>query len=385
MTKYGPYSPSRLEVARCPYRFRREYIDKDVPKEGSEAANRGAAVHRVLEWYMVTLLEKKTPNPLWVNKAIEEFPVKEPENLQFIRQAAENFLIKVYPYPLETVVGVEEFVAIDEAGKPCDYDDPKAMLRGKLDVLNIAGTMATIVDHKTQRNIETADTFQQGCYALMTKAAYPYLTQIDSVLHFCAPELNFYSNPATWDDLALLNLKLDMERFVAMAEAIDPKTEEACPGWHCRYCPIIDECPRQAEFTRDGAVKKPGPIGNDPKLAVKYAEHYIYLEQYFDALAKPLKEYCSRIGPVALSSAVAEYRTSHGYNTKGTAAIKKLLRDYKIDPEPFMRFDSKSIEAIEASVQNHPQKTEFLMALARVAPTTTTSRFGTFKKSKCAE
>lgn len=382
--KYGPYSPSRLDVANCPYRFKREYIKKDVQDKGSEASSRGRAVHKILEWITLAWVHKRQIDPRWVNLVIDKNPLRDPENLQFVRDAAANYMNSAFPYPFETVVGVEEKVAVDIEGKSCEYDSPNAVLRGIIDILTINGEDAIIVDHKTQRNVESANTFQQGCYARMVKAAYPYLKTVTSVLHFVAPELNFYSEPYTWSDQELEDNRLDCERFIAMAENIDPETMEACPGWSCRYCPVILECPEAARFTEDGKIAKPGVI-KDMDDAMMYAASLAFLEQYYDLVAKPLRDYCKRVGPVCLPSLVCEYRMSDSYNAKNKPGIEGVLRKYKIDPNKYTVFNPDSIRDIKSyfeSIEDDKQRFAALLDLAQVAPETHQSRFGMFKRGK---
>jgi RecB family exonuclease len=49
--KYGPYSPSRLEVGNCRYSFRRQYIDENRSNIKTESLPqaRGSVVHEMFE------------------------------------------------------------------------------------------------------------------------------------------------------------------------------------------------------------------------------------------------------------------------------------------------------------------------------------------------
>src|ERR1017187_7145032 len=75
---YGPYSPSRLIVAKCPQRFYGQYIRKDQNMGHTVASARGSAIHEILEnvtkkhvakeYIVVAELNK------WCSDAIGKFP-----------------------------------------------------------------------------------------------------------------------------------------------------------------------------------------------------------------------------------------------------------------------------------------------------------------------
>ena len=76
--KFGPYSASRLIVARCPARFQSKYIFKDLIVSDAVAASRGSAIHEVLQHISESHVKglKFSPGQLdgWINEAIGKYP-----------------------------------------------------------------------------------------------------------------------------------------------------------------------------------------------------------------------------------------------------------------------------------------------------------------------
>ena len=63
------------------------------------------------------------------------------------------------PEMLDYVFGIEENLAakwVEGKWVECDYNDPEAIYRGKIDILAIDGERARVIDHKTQPYIEKA-------------------------------------------------------------------------------------------------------------------------------------------------------------------------------------------------------------------------------------
>lgn len=381
--KYNPYSPTKMKVSFCEWLFSKLYILKDVERTDSEASNKGHVDHTVQELILLACLKGERPTPqqvhAWLNEAMDKYPLKEEESIHFVREACLNFLYGMdrWPFKLDCVVGVEEKLGAGWDGKqyvPCSFDDPNAVIRGIIDIAVIDGTKGWSYDHKNQRNVETADTFQQGVYAFLMKVHYPYLEEVYSVLHFCAPELNFWSKPAIWGPEELAILRADFERYIRYAEDINPETAVATAGHQCRYCSVIHECPIGAKFTAEGKVERPGVIASSQD-AVRYAEHYVFMEQWMKELKKHLNRYCKDVGPVPLRDMIVEMRHSEGRDLRKQAAIREVFKTHNI---PFEYYASLSTDGAKRAFADHSENSDFLGDFERMAPSKMSPRFGAF-------
>jgi len=170
--KYGPYSPSRLDTAACPLRFKRQYIDKDLGDTSSDQSRRGNVVHETLEQITKGWLASKPLSWPDVEKILAskltEYRITNGDDVKLCVAAARCYMENP-PSGLDEILGTEEHLAlkhVDGNLVECDWSDPDCYVRCKIDILRIKGNKAIIIDHKTQMYIDTADTFQMGFYAL---------------------------------------------------------------------------------------------------------------------------------------------------------------------------------------------------------------------------
>ena len=306
--KYGPYSSSRLDVADCPHRFKVQYIDKTVKDEGSVASKRGNVVHETFEaiikgWLTKTPLGWDEVEQILIQK-MSQYQLTDLQAQQDCIFSSRKFMSNPF-HGMEHVVGTEEQLAVKWDGSkfvPCEFNDPKASYRGKVDVLIINDdNICTVIDHKTQLSVNDADTFQLGGYAWMVKICYPYIRQIFTKIHFCAPDFGFYSKPYEWTTEALGDLETHLKIRIGVIEG---QTEfPARAGLHCQYCPIQGSCPElkeaQSKFTMLTKATS-GPLIT-AEQAQKNAEVITVLEHNADKLKGGLKSFCKEIGPVAIA------------------------------------------------------------------------------------
>lgn len=353
--KYGPYSPSRLEVANCPFRFKAEYKDKIIKDERSLAARRGNVVHETFEEITKAWLINKGLN--W--DQVVETLTKLMALHQLTEEDAQNDCIgaaRCYmfnpPKNLDTILGTEEQIAVKHDGEKwvtCNWDDPDAYARGKIDLLLIDDdNEATIIDHKTQLYVQSADTFQMGFYAWLVKIAYPYVTGVNTILHFCHPDLDFYSKPSLWDKDDIENMETRIKVSIGIVESV---TEHpAIPNHYCVYCPLKMECPKLEEISeRKPALKgaKKGPLLS-AKAAQKHAEVITVLEENNKDMKKSLRTFVEQVGPVQLPGLEYGMVPSDGYEVplENRRKLIELLGDYGQDPYSMMSFPAARLKKL---------------------------------------
>lgn len=317
--KYGPYSPSRLEVASCPYSFYKQYVDKDRGKLRTESLPqaRGSVVHEVFEVINRELI-KHVPNhetagqafaPTEIQKLITEAINRHPaayQDLTSICSMVDLYLMRP-PKMLTYDAAVEMRMAVKyENGKflNCDYDDPDALARGRADIMMISDdlTTAVVYDHKTQPNVEEADTFQLGFYSWVIMKHNTFLTNVQTILHFA--RYGKYSEPCVWSREDLQGIE---DEILTRISIIESKTSwDAVPNKYCQYCPVLTECPAMKEmfsFDEYGNLLPTGKIdifGRTTEHAVKMAQYLQIFEELTKRLKEELKEHVKNYGPVAI-------------------------------------------------------------------------------------
>lgn len=369
--KHGPYSPSRLDTGICGFSFYNQYVrpDRIKSKENLPQA-RGSAVHEAFE----EVTKKMIENPSyvfsheeirgWVSDAINRHPAAY-EEIDAITTMVKEY-IRRPPKILTKDAGVEMKLAIKWDGvsmyedningkifkrpvfEECDYNDPDAFARGRADILLISedATRAIIYDHKTQPNMEEADTFQMGFYAWVISRYYPFLEEISTIMHFA--RYAYYSDAYVWSKEQLVEVESQIMDRVYNIE--HRASWDAVPNNKCQYCPFITKCPAVAEFievdeagsarTKTESYK----IYNDVHKAVKIAGLINVLEDSLSMAKEELRTYVknSNCG-IAIPGKVYEFRkndTNIDWDkvNKMREKVFSVFVKHKVDPTSFMGF-----------------------------------------------
>lgn len=368
--KYGPYSPSRLDLASCPYAFYHSYVaprEERPSKIASLAQDRGSAIHLVLERITQRMCQDKDASfssaeiHKWVAEAIEQHPAAYQETGLIIEMA--KLYIKKPPQILTSDAETELRLALKWGGEErgfveCDYDDPMAVARGRADIWMISDDTqyGVCYDHKSQPHIEEADTFQQGFYAWVLMRTNPFLSEIKSVLHFT--RYGCYSDPHIWTQEELQQIEDEVVTRISIIE--NTKEWVAVPNKNCQYCRHLGSCPAMAEFIEllpngDYRVKPQNlhALGDTMK-AVKLAGFVQAGEEALGIAKSSLKAHVEATGPIAIPGVVFDFKSTEKIdwnkcNTKGRRKkLYEIFESHGIDPRDFMSFNATASKAIWA-------------------------------------
>lgn len=360
--KYGPYSPSRLEVANCPYAFYKQYVDPDrsLLKMESLPAARGSVVHEVFE-QITRVLVGMVPN-----HANESIPISEPALSSFLVDAVNRHpaayqdietiksMINLYmlrpPKVLTRDASVELRMAVSHNGTrftECGYDDPAAVARGRADIMLVTDDMSTalVYDHKTQPNIEEADTFQLGFYSWVILMTHPWFESVQTILHFA--RYGKYSEPYVWTRNDLRGIEDEIMTRISIIES--KTTWDAVPHKGCQYCPVLNSCPVMKElyeFDAHGQLISKGALnifGGSTADAVKMAQYLQVFEELVKRLKDELKRHVTNYGPVAIHGKRYDFSPDEKVDWDRVNKTLKnqayeVFQKYGIDPRDYMGF-----------------------------------------------
>lgn len=276
--KYGPYSASRLVVARCPARFQSKYIFKDRIIADTIASARGSAIHEVLQNISLAHIRKESVTPRQLNQWVEEAVSRNPaayDQIKLVKDAANAYVGNISPYLNENTLCEETFAVqlyeeisfVDDTVLPVAYVkvpytldqdkrhlNPDAFFCAKLDQVCVDHEIrvVTIVDHKsTPSASQNSDNdFQVGCYAWLVSLFYPGY-HIRTVLHYAHPRLNFYAPPVYWEPEELREIEEEIRMRVQAIESFEQYP--ALPGSHCDYCHMVQLCPENRKIQEQNA------------------------------------------------------------------------------------------------------------------------------------
>ena len=435
--KHGPYSPSRLDTAICGHSFYEQYVNPDREKAPDDLPQaRGGATHEIFELVTRKMIDAGGPVSFneqevrkWVVEAINRNSAAY-EDVGEILKMVQGYINRP-PAVLTTDAELELKMAVklqldesgnvvtyedsrilrqqqilDETGNPrcdvegnviyeerpvtrprfvqCDWDDPQAFARGKADIMMISDdtTYAMFYDHKTQMNVEEADTDQMGFYAWVASLLYPFLSEVRTVLHFA--RFAKYSEPYVWNQEDLYAVEDRVLTQVAVIE--NRQTWDTYPHHKCQYCHIRTSCPRIAEFfTLDKDTGQYQVDFNNVKIlgdtnkAVWMAGTINVLDEYLKVAKEELREHVKVSGGIAIPGKVYEFRADEKVNWN--KVNKKLLAQYyeicekhKIDPKWYMGMSQTFSKSIWFN-----KSPEFVTEVRELLPIKATAEFKGYK------
>ena len=148
---------------QCPRKYHRLRIVKDIVEPPQEHLLYGSAVHKAAEEY----IRDGTPVP--------------PKFSQFQKQLDAMKELKGTKY-------CEHEMGLKKDFSPCSFNDPEVWARGIVDLLVINGDKARIIDYKTSKSSQYADTKQLELLALLTFKHFPEIKTIKAGLLFLVVE-----------------------------------------------------------------------------------------------------------------------------------------------------------------------------------------------------
>jgi putative RecB family exonuclease len=147
-------SPSRLEAwDRCPAAYRFEYV-LQLPQPVGDQRPRllGSVAHALLEEYVQEAIRTGTRPPVGrvdtIAAAVVERSRVPQASAELTRDAAALVTrwLAQWVAPVDHVVAVEHALAMDASGSRVEWDSPDAFLRGRLDLVTVAGQQASVLD-----------------------------------------------------------------------------------------------------------------------------------------------------------------------------------------------------------------------------------------------
>ena len=390
---FSPYSKSRLDRAMCPWSFAQDYIRSLMKVKPEEVKHLkfnlvmepdafklnlmfGSAVHDIFE----KLLQDPTYD--YVKSVPREIMISEHPmyNWSIIPEIVTRFMRKYSD--VSDIYGVEELLAVDEDCKPCDYNDPRAMVRGKIDLLKmdpIRGT-ASITDYKTQANIvEAKDHIQTKIYAWLLWKNFPQLESVSADLYFARWGAT-RSATYTRDELDWVEnfLKVKIDEVETRTDFTEAKRCGFCGlcEYASTYCPLI--------LTEKSYLIKPILTNED---AVEALSQKTGIEIQSKVLDKNLQQWVEKEGNVYLD----DTEIGAGYKTQNSVKFDmgKLIELAKADRidmgtcfQPNLKQMDKFIRQLEGEAQHDERAREILEDVKEARTEEIKTVFGIVKKSK---
>lgn len=244
LLKHAPWSPSKVDKAmQCAYSFHKLYTDR-VPRTSNTYARTGVAVHRAQE----LILEGKKAT-LAVEQAIEEstdLTHDEKELVQTFIDSMVAFSARLERFKrkhgIEKIL-LEEKWAITADFEPCDFKDPRAMIRGVVDLAMVTGQgYVIIIDHKSgKKKPVNKFALQLDTYIVMAHAHFPECKGVQAALHFVAHSDIKWDTPRKPAQITKVLRPWLKNHLITATNHVTERTTHT--GWWCNWCEFKPQCP----------------------------------------------------------------------------------------------------------------------------------------------
>lgn len=192
---------------QCPRKFKEVNVDYRF-KDSGVAAQKGTDIHKAIEDYI---------------KGISvTYPLEDYQHT-FIEAMRAMYKKKL---PEGCTIGIEQSFAVDDQFNPCDYKDPKAILRGKIDLYVLTPNMLKVIDWKTGKRRDNK--LQATVYDCLTNHLLPNGTRTFT--------FDYLKNGR---DPEIVITEKDKYNLVNIIDTIQTAEEfPERPGPLCAWCPV---------------------------------------------------------------------------------------------------------------------------------------------------
>lgn len=346
-----PLSKSRLEKARCLFKFNRLVLEK-FPVPASEPMLFGRFFHLIAERYVrAVAIDAKKPTPdlalaeaifkkEWAERADGEAAGLSDDHYEAMRELCLAWAQGYKPDP--GLMGVEVRYAVDVDWQACGWNDDRVFFRAVIDRLEVEqradGTARVrVVDYKTSWNALSEAEILRGpdarAYSAIVSAIVPG-ADLEVVLEFPRSGASrLVEMPAGAAEAARERIMEESDRIEKAKRA---RKWPATPSSECRYCPLLNVCPAKAAAHEFASPK--------PEDAAALLGEWAIADARRTRAAEALKLLVAEYGPQRGNGMKAEHtpKQEPQYDTETLAAA---LAAHGYDPYKYLRVDRRSLDA----------------------------------------
>jgi hypothetical protein len=241
------------------------------------------------------------------------------------------------------MVAVEHALAVDQTGTLVEWDAAEAFIRGRLDLVTVAGPHATVLDWKSGWVSEDEEglrvAWAPGLYAALLWAWAPRLEAVTIEYHYLRTGRVVRVELTRADATETLGWARALATRIATALAApdDPAAFPPRPSTACGTCSWVNRCSAgQAALEALEEI----PIADDVE-AGRLAGLLLAGEARIGRLRERLKHYLEDRDPLALGDlAVGFFPTSGRYDAR---AVARVMAETGADPWPLLSVDSRAL------------------------------------------
>lgn len=227
---------------KCPYQFKRLYIDKDIVVKDSEALRYGSFLHTVLEDIGEAVKENNNEIPDDIKTTASESWRKNIKKYAISKGLQEESRGILYSYG-QKIRNDRTYKIIGNERK-FDMKIGEFLVTGKIDQILENDKHMLIRDFKTNKDAKylKADPLQLKMYALaVSKELGIDPEKIQTSFMFLRLDCDEFTQSFSKEELDETEEYLKSIGY-AIKKATETKTFKASPGPLCPYCPVLTQC-----------------------------------------------------------------------------------------------------------------------------------------------
>lgn len=342
----------------CPQAYKFRYIDK-LPERTSEFAILGRLIHDIIAEYDRHLLANKLGTDITALPKIAALIMGKQDPGHGIDWLAIHWemdkIVEAFGgahvcHP-EVTVGVEETIDVPI--------DDETTVTTRLDLLEIEGNVATIVDYKTDHQIRSQTDVEKDSqlhrYAWAVSKAYPQVEEFRGRLEFV--------RYGAVREVILDGAAIDKTEEAILAQIARMKAETAylpTPGAGCAWCSYINQCEAIINIGDQQIVCL------REEDADRIADELALLERQVDDRKAALKFWCNKHGNVVRNGLAWGFWPSFTDSIGDIQKFHTLVAGAGLDPYAYLKVDMTQAKKL----YKHPAIGDKVQSLVESKPST---------------
>lgn len=358
-----------MQTAVCPYALWCTYVARKKPGAPKVAAIKGGAAHEAIADLTSIAIGSKLPVKDLTDEQVERAVRHRtpqiimdhiPEVLRVVTLWRDAFRISRHVY------GYEEKISLGENYEEAPWSE--AWYRGIVDILEINGTHATIIDYKNQKNIlsqgDLDEHEQLTFYAWLISKLYTYVESFTCRIWYLQYG-KYGETHRTREELEEfergLMLRIDK---VCDIESWDPN-----PGSACHYCDYKHLCPVAQDLS---------PENNEVisfEQATKAADEILVMESRIAELKPKLKAWVQSNDEIRMAGDIVYGFKSSTSSSWNAEAVHDTLLGYGHKMSEVANVDSRKMQSFLKKCRDENLRAE----LEDIEEEKTSTRFSAYK------
>jgi hypothetical protein len=331
----------------CRWRYRETYV-YGQPTLPSDPATLGSLAHEAISVYLTQLVARQREQApeivaeVWPKFIESRGAALVPERMYAdVRWLLEKFAGS-FRLDLDRLWDVEIEMAVNAAGEPVEWDATAGFVRGRADLVYVAGQHGEVLDWKTGRatplsDQEVQNDLQAQTYAMLLSRLNPNLREVRVAFRY--PRFNVQGvgifGQREFDEAWQRWHEIHHAVKVALEQLDDAVVWLPTPGPECAWCPVAMHCPLATDL-------RSLPVVQDEEYAHVLAGRALALDGASRQIKDALKVWVEKQGPIDVNGIRFDYWPMQSYEYEPNR-VAGIAEKHFVEPFSVMKVDREKL------------------------------------------